>query len=109
MQRIRELKRLLLETIPDATNKIFISSKKMETERAMAETDLTTEEIIIHPERNTVAESVHSFMHEHLHLLMPQESENAVYSMAKSIYHDMTMGEKQKVFRLMAKRAIWED
>jgi hypothetical protein len=75
----------------------------------MAETDLTTEEIIVHPERNSIAESVHSFIHEHLHLQMPGENENSVFAMAKAVYEDMTLKEKQKMFRLMARRATWED
>ncbi len=99
----------MLETIPDSTNKVFISEKKLQTPHALAETDFVTEEIVIHPAKNTLTESVHSFIHEHLHLLMPEEVENVVWWMAKAIYEDMTVKEKQKIFRLMARKAVWED
>lgn len=98
-----------METIFDSTGKVFISEKKLATPHALAETDLTTEEIIIHPSKNTLVESVHSFIHEHLHLLMPGESENTVYAMAKAVYEDMTVKERQRVFRLMARKATWDD
>lgn len=109
-QRVRELKQQLIESIVDnPPKKVYISSKMMTTAHAMAETDLTTEEIIIHPEKNTLAESIHSYMHENLHLLMPEEKENMIWHMAHAIYEDMTQRERQKMFRLMARAATWEE
>ena len=107
--RVRELKHLLLDTISGATNKVFISEKKLDFPHVKAETDMVTEEIVIHPNNNTLAEAVHAFIHEHLHLYMPEEGENSVYAMAKAIYEDMTVQERQRMFRLMARRAKWED
>jgi len=108
-QKIRDLKALLMETAIGLDSKVFISSKKMQTAHAMAETDLSTEEIIIHPDKNTIAESVHSFIHECLHLVSPNEPENTVLATAQAVYEDMTLKERQRIFRLMARKAVWEN
>ncbi len=108
-QRVRELKQKLLEAIEDSTSKVFISEKNMRYPNGVdAETHLDADEIIIHP-KNSLSESVHSFIHENLHMLMPDTTERSVTYMAKAIYVDMSVQERQKVFRVMARKASWED
>jgi hypothetical protein len=89
--------------------KVFISRKLMLTDKENdGEYNPNTREIVINPDRSIEA-SIATYIHENLHYLMPKKSERSIRTLEKYIVKELSVKEKQILFRLMAAEGEFDD
>ncbi len=110
---LRAIKFQLLEMLRDpnwiTSSPVIISAKRLVDEARFAgQFDHNTKEIFINPD-SRIDRSVEYYVHENLHKKFPDAPERSIDLLGRKIYADMTVHEREEVFKIMAASSKWDD
>lgn len=85
----------------------YISDKQL-APGEYAETDPTNKELTF-SSKQTLQDVIDSLIHEYLHVLMPHAKHPYIYRLTAALVHELTSSDKERLFRTLAIRGLWDE